>query len=85
LKLQRGLVLRFRAGPRFQAPAGLAEIEVRQGIGRVLSQAGLIGYARLLVLLLFEELVPDGKFLGTLINGCGGHGQMRNEPEHRDE
>ena len=43
IKLQRGLVMRFRAGPGFQALAGIAEIEVRQGIGRVLLEAGFKG------------------------------------------
>jgi hypothetical protein len=45
--------MRFCAGPGFQAPAGFAEIEVRQGIRRVLLETGFIGRARFLVLLLF--------------------------------
>ena len=49
--------MRFGTGPGFQAPAGFAEIEMRQGIRWVLLQAGFIGRARLLVLLLFQKIV----------------------------
>ena len=77
--------MHFRTSPGFQSLAGLAKIEVRHGIGRVLLEAGFKGRACLLVLVLFQEIVTRGKFLGTLIKECRGHRRVNIEPEHHDE
>ena len=76
----------FRTGPGFQAPTGIAEIEVRQGIRRVLLQAGFKGCARLLVLVVVSgNRSPVANFLAPFITGCRGHRQVSTEPEQRDE
>ena len=67
------------------ALAGIAEIEVRQGIGRVLLKAGFKSRARLLVLVLFQELVPRGEFLGPFIKEGRRHRLIGIEREYRDE
>ena len=77
--------MRFRAGPGFQSLAGIAEIEVRHGIRRTLLEAGFQGRARLLVLVLFQEIVTRRTFLDTLINGGCGHCQVSIECEYCDE
>ena len=77
--------MRFRAGPGFQTLAGIAEIEMRHGIGRVLLEAGFKGRACFLVLVLFQEFVTSGKFLGTIIKECGSPGRVIIEPEPHDE
>jgi len=56
----------FCTGPVFQASAGLAEIEMHQGICRILSEVGLKGLARLLELLLFQEILSRGNFLAPV-------------------
>ena len=52
-----------------------AEIEVRQGIRRALLEGAFKGCARLLVFVMFQELIPRGKCLGARITG--GHSQCR--------
>lgn len=75
----------FRTGPVFQPPAGIAEIEMRHGIGRALLEAGFIGRARLLVLLFFQEIVPGGKLLGSFIKGFRSHRVVRIKPQQYGE
>src|SRR5262245_42871144 len=77
--------MRFRAGPGFQSLTGVAEIEVRHGISRAFLKARFQGGARLLVVVLFQEVVTQRTFLDTLIHGGCGHGQLSIECEDRDD
>src|SRR5438874_1787088 len=77
--------MRFRAGPGFQSLTGIAEIEMRHGICRSFLEAGFQGRARLLVLMLFQEMVTSGTFLDTLMNGGCGQCQVSIESEYCDE
>ncbi len=71
----------FRAGPGFQASAGLAEMKVRQDIRRVFLEVGFKGCARFLVFVLFQEIMSRGKFLGSGITGCRGYRVVSSEPK----
>jgi hypothetical protein len=75
----------FCTGPVFQASAGLAEIEVRQGVRRVLLETDFKGCTRLLVFVLAQKIVACGKFLGAIIIECLRHGWISIEPKQRDE
>src|ERR1043165_4416614 len=75
----------FCADPGFQTPTGITEIEVRHGVRRIFLQAGFKGRARLLVLLLFQEFVAGGKFLGFLIKEGCGHRRVSIKREHRNK
>jgi hypothetical protein len=48
-------------------------------------EAGVQSRARLLVLVLFQEILTQRTFLGTLINGGCGHCQVSIESEDYDE
>src|SRR6185295_3687806 len=61
------------------------EVEVRHGIRRGFLEAGFQCRARLLVLVLFQEILTQRTFLGTLINGGCGHCQVSIESEDYDE
>ena len=71
----------FRAGPGFQSSAGLAEIKVGQDIRRVLLEARFKGIARFLVLVLVQEIMSRGKFLGSGVTGCRGYRLVSSEPK----
>src|SRR4029077_2561926 len=77
--------MRLRAGPGFQSLAGIAEIEVRHGIRRTFLEADFQSRARLLILMLFQELVTHRTFLDALINRGCGHCQVSIECEYCDD
>ena len=77
--------MRFRTGPGFQSLAGIAEIEVRHDIPRVVLEIGFKGCARFLILLVFQMFMTRDQLLALFIRE--GHGLLRVsiKAEHHDE